>query len=97
MIVNSHFSAGFIFSFSTLNSFNDFILQLHRVPEKNHSKTNRINKVKEMLMVNEESRLLIFRNNRQEVFCEKGVLRNFAKFTGKHLCQSLFFNKVAGL
>ena len=32
-----------------------------------------------------------------EVFYKKGVLRNFAKFTGKHLCQSLFFNKVAGL
>ena len=32
-----------------------------------------------------------------EVFCKKGVLRNFAKFTGKHLCQSLFFNKVSGL
>ena len=31
-----------------------------------------------------------------EVFCQKDVLRNFAKFTGKHLCQSLFFNKVAG-
>ena len=27
----------------------------------------------------------------------KGVLRNFAKFTGKHLCQSRFFNKVVGL
>ena len=27
----------------------------------------------------------------------KGVFRNFAKFTGKYLCQSLFFNKVAGL
>ena len=26
----------------------------------------------------------------------KGVLRNFAKFTGEHLFQSLFFNKVAG-
>ena len=25
-----------------------------------------------------------------EVFCEKLVLRNFAKFTGKYLCQSLF-------
>ena len=25
-----------------------------------------------------------------EVFCEKGVLRNFAKFSGKQLCQSLF-------
>ena len=24
----------------------------------------------------------------------KGALRNFAKFTGKHLCQSLFFNKI---
>ena len=30
-----------------------------------------------------------------EVFCKKCVLKNFAKFTGKH--QSLFFNKVAGL
>ena len=29
--------------------------------------------------------------------CEKGVLKNFAKFTGKHLCTSLIFNKVAGL
>ena len=27
----------------------------------------------------------------------RGVLRNFAKFTGKHLCQSFFFQKVAGL
>ena len=27
----------------------------------------------------------------------KQFLKNFAKFTGKHLCQSLFFKKVAGL
>ena len=26
----------------------------------------------------------------------RGVLRNFAKFTGKSPCQCLFFNKVAG-
>ena len=32
-----------------------------------------------------------------EVLCKKGVLTNFTKFTGKDLCQSLFFNKVAGL
>ena len=25
-----------------------------------------------------------------KLFCEKGVLRNFANFTGKHLCWSLF-------
>ena len=31
------------------------------------------------------------------MFCEKDVLRNLAKFTGKHLCQSLFFSKVADI
>ena len=31
-----------------------------------------------------------------DVFCKKGALGDFAKFT-EHLCQSLFFNKVAGL
>ena len=30
-------------------------------------------------------------------YIKKGVLRNFAKFKGKHLCQILFFDKVAGL
>ena len=39
---------------------------------------------------------MLFTSSRPEVFCKKGVLGNFAKFTGKHLCQSLFFNKVAG-
>ena len=41
--------------------------------------------------------LLNVRSGRLEVFCKKDVLRNFAKFTGKHLRQSLSFNKVAGL
>ena len=31
-----------------------------------------------------------FKSNRPEVFCKKGVLRNLAKFTGKHLSQRLF-------
>ena len=30
----------------------------------------------------------------RSVMLKKGVRRNFAKFTGKHLCQSLFFDKV---
>ena len=34
---------------------------------------------------------------RPEAFCKKDVLKNFAKFAGKHLCQSLFLNKVASL
>ena len=32
----------------------------------------------------------------QRCSIKKGVIRNFAKIKGKHLCQSLFFNKVAG-
>ena len=31
------------------------------------------------------------------MFHKKGVLKNFAKFTGKYLCRSLFFNKVKSL
>ena len=31
-----------------------------------------------------------------EVLLKKGVLKYFSKFTGKHLCQSLFFNKIVG-
>ena len=30
----------------------------------------------------------------QEVLFKKGVPKNFAKFTGKHFCQSLSFNEV---
>ena len=31
------------------------------------------------------------------LFCIKGVLKNFEKFTGKHRCQDLFFDKASGL
>ena len=37
-----------------------------------------------------------YRSSPLEVFCKKVALKNFAKFTEKHLCQTLFFNKVAG-
>ena len=37
-----------------------------------------------------------FRSSCWRCSVRKSVLRNFAKFTGKHLWQSLFFNRVAG-
>ena len=37
------------------------------------------------------------RSSCPNVFSKKVILKNFAKFTGKHLCQSVFFNKAAGL
>ena len=45
-------------------------------------------------------RLTCFRpiiSSHQKCSMKKGVLGNFAKFTGRGLWQSLFFNKVAGL
>ena len=37
------------------------------------------------------------RNNRREVFCRKVALKNFTKFTKKHLCWSLFSNKATAM
>ena len=39
-------------------------------------------------------RLFKIRSSRPEVFCRKGVLSIFTKFTGKQLCQSLYFRSV---
>ena len=43
--------------------------------------------------------IIIFKKQQQSprgvLFCKKGVLGNFIKFTGKHLYQSLLINKVA--
>ena len=39
----------------------------------------------------------ILGSNRPEVFCKIGVPKNFAKFTGKQLRQSLCLIKVASL
>ena len=40
--------------------------------------------------------LYYFQKQAPEAFRKKGVLKNFAKFTGKHLYHSFFFNNVAG-
>ena len=39
---------------------------------------------------------MTIRSSHQRSSVKNGVLRNFAKFRGKHLCQVLIFNKVAG-
>ena len=48
---------------------------------------------------NEKVKLVIvpLRSSHQRCFVRTGALRNFAKFTEKHLCQSLLYNKVAVL
>ena len=36
------------------------------------------------------------RSSHRRCSVKKVAFKNFAKYTGKHLCQGLFFNKVAG-
>ena len=43
----------------------------------------------------EVSEAVVQRSSCPEVFYTNGILKTFAKFTGKHLCQSLFCNKFA--
>ena len=38
----------------------------------------------------------INRSNHHRCSIKNGALKNFAKFTGKQLCESLSFNKFAG-
>ena len=43
------------------------------------------------------SQYCLLRSSRREMLRKKGVLENFTKFTEKHLCWSLFLNKIEGL
>ena len=41
--------------------------------------------------------MYLYQKQLQKMFCKKRCSQNFAKFTGRHQCQGLFFNKVAGI
>ena len=43
---------------------------------------------------NNQDGILFYRSSHQRCSIKKGILGNFTKFTGKHLCQSLSFNEV---
>ena len=49
------------------------------------------------LQLEKYSYLIKGRSSHLKCSMKKYILRNFIKFTGKHLCQILFFNKVARL
>ena len=84
-----------------------FVLNYHRFPLKTFMKETAINAsfLEFKTMSNERETYLpvscfpdkfrwISRSSPPEVFCKKGVTEGFAKFTGKHLCQSLFLIKL---
>ena len=73
--------------------------QVNKLPKRlfqRKSSEKRLN----IVMIKEQSKqevTYIYRSSHRRCSVKKDVFRNFTKFTGKHLRQSLFFNKVAGL
>ena len=51
-------------------------------------------KSKRVVKINQSSP---FRSSCLQMFFKIGVLKIFAKFTGKHLCRSLFFNRITNM
>ena len=47
-------------------------------------------------VVREEVSCSPMQSNHHRCSIKKAVLKNLSKLTGKHLCQSLFLNKIAG-
>ena len=50
-----------------------------------------------LISVSSANKVIKKRSRHRRCSVKEVVLRNFAKFTGKHLCQSLFSDKVVGL
>ena len=60
-----------------------------------HSSCNSSNQKTKIILIREEKQNQS-RSSHGRCSVKRGVLLNFAKFTGKHLFQILVFNKVAG-
>ena len=51
---------------------------------------------KESFSKKTDQKLIMCRCSDRRYSIKKGALKTFTEFTGKHLCQNPFFNKVAG-
>ena len=77
-----------MFSVHVENSFSDKALKICKVPQGSI--------VVQLLFLLYVNDMVQAANCDLKKQSSGGVLRNFIKFTGKRLCQSFFFNKVAG-
>ena len=78
-------------------SYYSFIFEQTKTKQKNNSALDKIADADKKSLFWHFPYYPLTRISRPEVFRREGVVGNFAKFTGKHLCQGLFFNKVEQL
>ena len=78
-----------------------FLIKLHffHSPKRSRKESVKYEKLENHLLCFTQNNAYfnIYRSSYRRSSIKKGVLRNFAKFSGKYLCQSLFLNKVAGV
>ena len=85
------------FCFSNFNAKQNLLFQTNieekswRLPVSLFNRTKWTNGLVNILFCSDS------RSSPRKVLYKKGVLKNFTKFRRKHLCQSLFFSKVADL
>ena len=68
--------------------------KLERIPKKQNEEVNLLRRSSRSAGNMSKENMDVI-SSRSQMFFKIGVLRNFGKFAGKHLCQTLFFNKVA--
>ena len=69
-----------------------FVPKEYQYITRSHLKLQRRNL--NTVMYGLETFTTLIRSSHRRCSVKQGALRNFAKFTGKHLCQRLFFHKV---
>ena len=69
-----------------------FVPKEYQYITRSHLKLQRRNL--NTVMYGLETFTTFIRSSHRRYSVKQGAIRNFAKFTGKHLCQSLFFHKV---
>ena len=81
-----------------ISEFSLFCKQLTRPPEAGAAdeapRFQGMSRVPFLKMKNPQVLLVAFRSSCPDMFCRRGVLRDFAKFTKIHLCRSLFSKKL---
>ena len=101
--------SSFAFYRATICSLEEFDTRLNTAIERNAFLENELEE-KEQLMITvqrlkDEARgeflylnvvISHYRSSHRRWSIKKGLLKNFKEFTGKRLCQILFFNEVAG-
>ena len=92
-VLTRGFSAYFVCCSCEANTWENF---RNSCRKQNGNQNGNVEIVNSNLLDSLQRPVMLSRSGHQRCSVRNDVLKNFAKLTGKYLCQGLFFNKVAG-